>query len=182
MADGFAVDPAALAETAKGLNSVIGALSGLGIDETGEVGRGFSDLEMSGLDVGDPGLASAFGDFCGRWTWGVRTLVQDGNQFAEQLGLSAGLYSDTENQVTGAVKNLVVAGVGDPHLSDQQAASASWSQDAALITGAQTPEGAMTFSQAGQTAEKEWEGVAHDAEQQAEHPTASDIALRLGGL
>src|ERR1700749_3890907 len=104
MADGFAVDSAALAETAKGLNSVIHSLSGLGIDETGEVGRGFSDLEMSGLDAGDPDLASAFGDFCGRWTWGVRTLVQDGNQFAKQLGLSAGLYSDTENEITGAFK------------------------------------------------------------------------------
>lgn len=182
MADGFAVDSAALAETAKGLNSVIGALSGLGIDETGEVGRGFSDLEMSGLDVGDPDLAGAFGDFCGRWTWGVRTLVQDGNQFAEQLGLSAGLYSDTENEITGAVKNLTDAAVGDPHLSDQQAASASWSQDAALVTGARTTEGNMTFSQAGQTAEKEWEGVGSDALNQVEHPSASDIASRLLGL
>jgi hypothetical protein len=182
MADGFAVDSAALAETAKGLNSVINSLSGLGIDETGEVGRGFSDLEMSGLDVGDPDLASAFGDFCGRWTWGVRALVQDGNQFAEQLGLSAGLYSDTENQITGALKNLTDAAVGDPHLSDQQAASASWSQDAGVITGAQNPEGNMTFSQAGQTAAKEWEGVGKDAVQQAEHPTPSDITLRLGGL
>jgi hypothetical protein len=136
---------------------------------------------MSGLDVGDPGLASAFGDFCGRWTWGVRALVQDGNQFAQQLGLSAGLYSDTENQVTGAIKNLVVAGAGDPHMSDQQAASASWSQDAALITGAQTQGGNMTWSQAGQTAANEWEGVGKDAVQQAEHPTPSDIAFRLAG-
>jgi hypothetical protein len=58
-------------------------------------------------------VASAFGSFCDRWSWGVRALVQDGNQFAERLGLSAGLYNDVENQVTGAIKELVVAGVGD---------------------------------------------------------------------
>src|ERR1700677_2937243 len=103
MADGYAVARTALAEAAQGLNDVISDLSGLGIDETGEVGRGFSDLALSGLQVGDSDLASAFGDFCDRWSWGVRTLVQDGNQFAQRLGLSAGLYSDVENQLTAQI-------------------------------------------------------------------------------
>ena len=182
MSDGFAVDRAALAETAQGLNSVIGALKGLGIDETGEMGRGFSGLEMSGLDVGNPDLASAFGDFCGRWTWGVRTLVQDGNQFAERLGLSAGLYNDVENQVIGAIKNLTVAAAGDPHMSDQQAASASWSQDASVLTGAHTKEGDMTWGQAGQAAAQQWEGVGKDALNQVEHPTPTTIIEHLPGL
>lgn len=139
MADGFAVDRAALAETAQGLNGVIGQLKGLGLSETGDVGRGLSELALSGLQAGNEDVASAFGSFCDRWSWGVRTLVQDGNQFTERLGLSAGLYNDVENQVTGAIKDLVVAGVGDPHMTDQQAASASWSQDAALVTGAADP-------------------------------------------
>ena len=163
MADGFAVDRAALAETAQGLNDVIGALKGLGFDETAEVGRGFSELALSGPQAGDPGLASAFGDFCDRWSWGVRALVQDGNQFAQRLGLSAGLYNDVENEVTGAIKDVTVAGVGDPHMTDQQAAAASWSQDAAGVTGAQTPEGNMSWQQAGQAAEKQWEGVGQTA-------------------
>lgn len=163
MADGFAVDRAALAETAKGLNDVIGALSGLGLKETGEVGRGFSELALSGLEAGDPDLASAFGDFCDRWSWGVRTLVQDGNQFAVRLGLSAGLYSDMENQVTGAVKNVVVAVAGDPHMTDQQAAAASWSQDAALATGAHTQGGDMTWGQAGDAVKQQWQAVGADA-------------------
>ena len=138
MADGFAVNRAALAETAQGLNDVIGALDGLGFEETGEVGRGFSGLALTGLQAGDGNLASAFGNFCDRWSWGVRALVQDGNQFAQRLGLSAGLYSDVENEVTGAIKDVVVAGAGDPHMTDQQAAAASWSQDAAGVTGART--------------------------------------------
>jgi hypothetical protein len=163
MADGFAVDRAALAETAQGLNNVIGALKGLGFDETAEVGRGFSGLALSGLQAGDANLASAFGNFCGRWSWGVRALVQDGNQFAERLGLTAGLYNDVENEVTGAIKDVVVAGAGDPHMSDQQAAAGSWAQDASELTRARTPGGDMTWQQAGQAAGKQWEGVGQTA-------------------
>jgi hypothetical protein len=178
MADGFAVDRAALAETAQGLNNVIGALKGLGFDETAEVGRGFSGLALSGLQAGDENLASAFGNFCDRWSWGVRALVQDGNQFAERLGLTAGLYNDVENEVTGAIKDVVVAGAGDPHMTDQQAADASWSQDAAGLTGAQTPGENMTWQQAGQAAEKQWEGVGQTA---LGTPQAKVIKDLLGG-
>jgi hypothetical protein len=178
MADGFAVDRAALAETAQGLNTVIGALKGLGFDETAEVGRGFSGLALSESQAGDGDLASAFGNFCDRWSWGVRALVQDGNQFAERLGLTAGLYNDVENEVTGAIKDVVVAGAGDPHMTDQQAAAASWSQDAAGITGAQTPGGNMTWQQAGQAVKQQWEGVGQTA---LGTPQAKAIKDLLGG-
>ena len=178
MADGYAVDRSALAETAQGLNNVIGALDGLGFDETGEVGRGFSGLALSGLQAGDGNLASAFGNFCDRWSWGVRALVQDGNQFAQRLGLSAGLYSDVENEVTGAIKDVVVAGAGDPHMTDQQAAAASWSQDAAEVTGAQTQGGDMTPQQAVQAMKQQWEGVGQTALNTPQAKTVKDL---LGG-
>src|ERR1700759_274215 len=147
MAGGFSVDRAALNETARGINDSIAALKGLGLDETAEVGRGFSGGALSGLQAGDAELAPAFGGFCDRWSWGVRSLVQDGNQFAERLGLTAGIYADTEQYLTGVAKNVTVALAGDPHLTDGQAASASWSEDAAGITGAQTPQGNLTWSQ-----------------------------------
>jgi hypothetical protein len=178
MADGYAVDRAALAEAAQGLNDVISELSGLGLDETGEVGRGFSELALSDLQVGDTDLASAFGNFCDRWSWGVRTLVQDGNQFAQRLGLSAGMYNDVENQVTGAIKDVVVAGAGDPHMTDQQAAAASWSQDSATVTGAKTPEGDMTPQQAEQAMEQQWKGVGQTALNTPQAKTVKDL---LGG-
>jgi hypothetical protein len=75
MADGYAVDRAALAETPQGLNGVIGPLKGLGLSETGGVGRGFSELALSGLQAGNEDVASASGSFCDRWSWGVRALV-----------------------------------------------------------------------------------------------------------
>ena len=163
MADGFSVDRAALNETAQGINNTIGALKGLGFDETAEVGRGFSGLALPGLQTGDAGLAQALGSFCDRWSWEVRTLVQDGNQFAARLGISAGVYADTENYLTGVAKNVTDALAGDPHLTDAQAAAASWSQDVAEVTGAQTPEGAMTWSQAGSAAAQQWKAVGRTA-------------------
>jgi hypothetical protein len=172
MADGFTVDRAALAETAQGINGVISALEPLGIEETAGVGRGFSGLALSGLQAGDEELASAFGNFCDRWSWGVRSLVQDGNQFAQRLGLNAGTYNMVEEQLTGAAKNVTDALAGDPHLTDQQAASASWSEDAGLITGQDTPEGQMTWSQAEQAAGQQWTAVAGQAEQRATDPAA----------
>ena len=172
MADGFTVDRAALAETAQGINDTISALEPLGIEETAGVGEGFSGLALSGLQAGDARLCQAFGGFCDRWSWGVRALVQDGSQFARRLGLAAGVYAMVEEQLTGAARNGVVAVAGDPHMSDQQAAAGSWSQDAAGVTGADTPGGRMTWGQAGQAAAQQWTAVAGQAGQKAADPAS----------
>ncbi len=172
MADGFGVDRAALAETAQGINGVIDALKPLGIEETAGTGRGFSGLALSGLQAGDGKLAGAFGNFCGRWEWGVRALVQDGSQFAQRLGLAAGACSMVEEQLAGAAKNVLAAVAGDPHMTGQQAAAASWSQDAAGVTGQDTPGGAMTWGQAGQAARRQWSAVAGEAERKASDPAS----------
>ncbi len=180
MAGGFAVDRASLTETAQGINDTIGVLKGLGLDETAEVGRGFSALSLSGLQAGDADLAAVFGGFCDRWSWGVRSLVQDGDQFAQRLGLSAGIYADTEQYLTGVAKNVAVALAGDPHLTDEQAAQASWSQDAAEVTGAPTPGGGITFEQAGQQADRQWTQVGQD-ELKLPDEVRRFVADRTGG-
>ena len=180
MADGFTVDRAALAQTAQGINDTINDLKPLGIDETAEAGRGFSGLALSGLQAGDAKLAQAFSGFCGRWSWGVRALVQDGSQFAQRLGLAAGTYSMVEEQLTGAAKDALDAVAGDPHMTDQQATSASWSQDAAGVTGTATPGGQMTLGQAGQAAQQQWTAVGSEAVRRASSPAS--IADLLSGL
>jgi hypothetical protein len=123
---GFEVDYGLLAKAAEGINGVISQLSDLGIVETGEEGRGFALLDLDAEGLGVPALASAFSGFTGRWSWGVRTLVQDGNQFAQRLGLSAGVYADTERYLTGVIKVAVNAAWGDPHLSNQQVGDESY--------------------------------------------------------
>jgi hypothetical protein len=180
MADGFAVDRAALAQTAQGISDTISTLDPLGIEETAGVGRGFSELALSGLQAGDAKLAQAFGGFCDRWSWGVRALMQDGSQFARRLGLAAGTYGMVEEQLTSAAKDALDAVAGDPHVTEQQAASASWSQDAAGVTGEETPGGQMTWSQAGQTAQQQWTAVGRRALRKASSPTS--VAELLAGL
>ena len=162
MADGFAVDRAALRQTAQGVNDTITALKGLGLDETAAAGRGFAGVSLSGLQAGQAELASAFGGFCDRWSWGVRALVQDGNQFAARLGLAAGVYNETEQYLTGVAKNVTVAVAGDPHTSDAQAARDSWGQDAAGVSGRPAPGSGTTWAQARQQAKQQWSEVGRD--------------------
>lgn len=59
---------------------------------------------------------------------GVRTLVHDGTEIADRLGLSAGLYYDQEKYVSGAFKDVVNAAIGDPDLTQDQVEQRSWGQ------------------------------------------------------
>ncbi len=163
MASGFTVDVSAMQETAQGINGVIGALGKIGISEEAEVGRGFTGLSLNGLQVGCPPLQSALAGFFGRWQWGVRTLVQDGNQIAQRLGLAAGAYHDAEQTVTASAKDVVDAAVGDPHLTDAQVAQGSWAY-AAGLTGAQSPDtfSGQAWKQAGQQIAATWKAEGED--------------------
>ena len=126
MGDHLNVDPTTLQDAASGINAVVGELKGLGIDATGAEGRGFSELELSGTTIGHPDIKSAFDTFCDRWTWGVRSLVQDANAIAQALDLSAGKYYDEDQYNQNVLKRLVTDGMGNPHLTDDQADQRSW--------------------------------------------------------
>jgi hypothetical protein len=163
MAGGFTVDRAALRETARGISDTIGALRKLGFVEEADVGRGFSGLALSGLQVGNAGLQEALSGFCDRWSWGVRSLVQDGNEIAVRLGLNAGVYADAEQYAVGALKDVTDAAVGDPHLSDAQAEQGSWAQ-AAGVASSQRPNdlSAAAWRQAGTQIEQTWQTEGRD--------------------
>jgi hypothetical protein len=167
MAGGFTVSPDALNETAQGINDTLSDLDKLGFAETAGTGMGFTALNLTELQLGHAGLTSSFRGFTNRWQWGVRTLVQDGNQISQRLSLNAGAYYQADQKVIGSIKDLVVAAVGDPHETDAQAAAGSWSQAAAEITGAKTPESSMTWSQAEQQIKSTWEAEGKDVAQNA---------------
>lgn len=126
MAD-FQVDPEALKLTAKGINDAIGELKKVGIAEGAVVGRGFTDLELTGADrlprlqVGLRRVLRTLGVM-------VRGLVQQGNEIAEKLDLSAGIYHDHEQYVSGALKDAASAATGNPNLTQDQVEGRSWSQ------------------------------------------------------
>jgi hypothetical protein len=123
---GYQVDPEALKLAAEGINGAISELKSLGIEESGEVGRGFSNVELTGMQLGNAGLRGDFDAFCERWSWGVRTLVQDGNEIAKRLDLSAGIYYDQEQYTEGTLKDVVNAATGNPYLTQDQVEAQSW--------------------------------------------------------
>jgi hypothetical protein len=156
----YTVSAARLQEVATGINNTIGELKTLGIAEAAEQGRGFDNLELTGLQVGHQGLQEAFDQFCQKWEWGVRSLVSDGNQLAVRLNLSAGGYHDADQYVAGVFKDLLNAFVGNPHATEQQVENSSVGQ---ILSSTITPDySAQSFQQAGQTAASTWNGVGRD--------------------
>ena len=101
---GYQLDPEALERITRGINQAMDELKDFGFDIEANLGRGFGDLDLAGLEVGDAGLHQVFGDFCERWGWGVRSLMQDANGFAERLNLSAGLYHEQEQYASNTLK------------------------------------------------------------------------------
>src|SRR4051812_1450449 len=96
-----------LALIADGINKALAELGSLGLaDKVGwsGVGRGFDDLEMDGMTIGDESVGAVFHSFCERWQWGVRALVDEGNSFAAAVGLSAGTMYQTDQTVKNSFK------------------------------------------------------------------------------
>ncbi|MFE7614751.1 hypothetical protein [Streptomyces sp. NPDC057496] len=120
------VPPEALAAIAKGIDLAHAELKELGMVGEASVGRGFSDLGLSGLELGHGGLAAEFEAFCGRWEWGVRALTQRGNDFAVGVGLSAGSFAEQERYVKDSFKIGVNSLNGNPHLSEDEVKEMSW--------------------------------------------------------
>ncbi|WP_457033769.1 hypothetical protein [Kitasatospora sp. P5_F3] len=116
----YEVDPQALRLAADGIDHAI--------EEAALVGRGFGDLSLTGLEIGHPELQSVFEEFCDRWSWGVRALIQDGNEIARRLHLSAGIYHEQEEYVSGAAKELTNAALGNPNLTGDELEKMSWGQ------------------------------------------------------
>ncbi|MFF4248993.1 hypothetical protein ACFYY2_31635 [Streptomyces sp. NPDC001822] len=120
------VPPEALAEIAKGIDLAHAELKDLGMIGQASTGRGFSDLALSGLELGHGGLASEFETFCNRWEWGVRALTQKGNGFALGVGLSAGSYAEQEQYIKDSFKIGVNSLNGNPHASEDEVKALSW--------------------------------------------------------
>ncbi|MFB7208522.1 hypothetical protein [Streptomyces sp. NPDC056255] len=120
------VPPEALAAIAKGIDLAHAELKDLGMVGEASAGRGFSDLGLSGLELGHGGLAAEFKTFCDRWEWGVRALTQRGNKFAVGVGLSAGSFAEHEQYVKDSFKIGVNSLNGNPHLSEDEVKEMSW--------------------------------------------------------
>ncbi|WP_396912651.1 hypothetical protein [Mycolicibacterium sp.] len=125
-------DPDALLAASKGINGVISGLAeGMGPvgTYTGGTGRGFSDVALTGKQVGHPGATEALANFAHRWEWGTRALVQKANEIAAALELTGvGFYQQEREYVNNAAKGWANNLAGDPSLSKELTDQMSWGQ------------------------------------------------------
>lgn len=128
MADELNVDPKLLQDAADGITKIVGELTDVGISSTAAVGRGFAETKLSPMEAGTESVQEAFGAFCDRWSWGVRALVQDGNDIAQTLNLAAGMYHEEDQEFSNTFKEAFADITGNPHLSAQQVDARSWGQ------------------------------------------------------
>ncbi|MFE3543033.1 hypothetical protein ACFXK0_08685 [Nocardia sp. NPDC059177] len=117
-----------MTQAAAGINGIISELSELGVGETGAVGRGFAQLTMSAMEAGKANVQACFETFAERWSWGVRALVQSGNEIAEVLDLSAGRYYEIDQQISSTFKQMFTHMAGNPHLSKADIEKMDWGE------------------------------------------------------
>ncbi|MFD8012887.1 hypothetical protein [Streptomyces sp. NPDC058955] len=156
--------PAALAQIAKGIDLAHAELKELGMIGEATMGRGFSDLALSGLELGHGGLAAQFETFCNRWEWGVRALTMRGNGFAQGVGLSAGSFAEQDQYVKDTIKIGVNSLNGNPHLSEDEVKQMRWDtiRDQHTWDGADwSPE---SFTEAHDEVKQTWKNTAYDVE------------------
>lgn len=158
------VPPEALAEIAKGINLAHAELKDLGMLGQASMGRGFSELALSGLELGHDGLTSQFETFCNRWEWGVRALTQKGNGFALGVGLSAGGFAEQERYVKDSVKIGVNSLNGNPHLSEDEVKTKSWDTISSQSAYDNPDFSWESMSEAHGEVKQNWKDTAYDAE------------------
>ncbi|WP_241672172.1 hypothetical protein [Streptomyces sp. IB2014 016-6] len=130
-------------------------------------GRGFSDLALSGLELGHGALASEFGTFCDRWEWGVRALTLKGNGFAQGVGLSAGSYAEQESYVKDSIKIGVNSLNGNPHLSEDEVKTMSWDTISTQSALDNPDFSAESKREADAEVKQTWQNTIYDAEDSA---------------
>ncbi|MET8979205.1 hypothetical protein ABZX85_26690 [Streptomyces sp. NPDC004539] len=159
------LNTAGMAEVAKGITLTLDELREIGIDSLAGAGRGFSELSLSGLELGNEELRSQFSTFCERWDWGVRALVVQANAFAQSVGLAAGLLYETDQYVSGSVKVLANSVLGgSPYASEEEVEAKSWNDIALGQYDAVTnPDySAESFQKAAEAAKQGWKDAGRD--------------------
>ncbi|MGH3581707.1 MAG: hypothetical protein ACRDUB_08960 [Mycobacterium sp.] len=120
------VNPDTLKQAATGINGVIeGISSGMMGSYQGQLGRGFGDLAMTGLEASHPDVQSGFANFTNRWEWGTRALITVASDIGSALDLGAGRYELQEKYFNDAAKDMVNDLAGDPSLQKESVRDAN---------------------------------------------------------
>ncbi|WP_430542822.1 hypothetical protein [Streptomyces iconiensis] len=146
----------------KGLKGAIGELKESGSSATESLqGAGFGGLSLTGMEAGHSGLAGDFEDFCEKWEWGVRALVQNANGLAQRLGLSAGMAYEEDQYAAGTMKVALnsVSYTGNPHATEEEVAKQGYGD---IMTPDAPDYSAESFQKAGDDITQEWKDTGRE--------------------
>ncbi|MFB7278441.1 hypothetical protein ACFCZV_15125 [Streptomyces hydrogenans] len=178
----LAAPPEALAAIAKGIDLAHAELQELGMTGEATMGRGFSDLALTGMELGHSGLASALETFCERWEWGVRGLTMRGNAFAQGVGLAAGSFAEQDRYVKDTIKIGVNSLNGNPHLSEDEVKQMRWDTIRDQSPWDDADWSGESFSNAHEEVKQTWKNTGYDVMDsqldQAENLGLIDAPLR----
>ncbi|MFD4023850.1 hypothetical protein ACFWRV_10075 [Streptomyces sp. NPDC058576] len=147
---------------AKGLTEALGELKELGMVGQAGRGRGFSEIALSGLELGNEGLTEEFSSFCERWEWGVRSLISEGNGLAVATGLSAGTFYENEKYVEGTFKVVTNAAIGNPYASEDEVTQQGWKDIATSGAFGGVDYSQESWDRAGENIEQGWKDAGRD--------------------
>ena len=174
-------DKESLALITKGLNSAISELKDVGSVTGSLQGSGFEEMSMTGMEAGRHGLADDFEDFCERWEWGVRALVQDANALAQRLGLAAGMVHEEDQYGAGTLKVGVNSLVGNPHATEEEVAQQSWGD--IFTPDCLNPDcSAESFDRPGEEMAQTWKDTGRALTEAACGGLQSDLAMDAAGI
>ncbi|MEV6837579.1 hypothetical protein AB0N17_24250 [Streptomyces sp. NPDC051133] len=164
---------------AQGITQTLDELKELGIDSWAGAGRGFSDMELSGLELGHDDLTGKFKSFCERWEWGVRALVAEGNAFAQGVGLSAGTFYETDQYVSGTLKVGVNSLIGNPDAAEADVEKMSYGDIAKSGAFGGADYSKESFDQAWANSKQGWMDADRDF---MTSQAADNLGLRPAGM
>lgn len=175
------VDPASVKKITSGLRAAVDELEAIGSGTGAVLGKGVSGLSMTGMEAGHYGLSVTFEDFCERWEWGVRALVQDANAIAAKLGLSAGILWEEEQYIEGTLKIVVNAGVGNPNASEDDIVKQGWGD--VLTPDYLSPDYSVeSFERAGDEAGQTWKDTGRALVTEGNGGRQSELMNKLLGV
>ncbi|NEE08205.1 hypothetical protein G3M58_17285 [Streptomyces sp. SID7499] len=175
-------DKASVAKFTQGVGATIDGLGDLGGATGSVLGKGFSELAMTGMEAGHHGLSVDFEDFCERWEWGVRALVGDASALANRLGLAAGTQWEHDQYVEGTLKvgvNSVMG--GNPHATEEEIARQGWG-DIVTPDYLNPDWSAESFDKAGEDIEQTWKDTGRTVLTEGEGGRRSQAIIDASGV
>ncbi|RCG20731.1 hypothetical protein DTL70_20855 [Streptomyces diacarni] len=164
----------------KGLKGAIDELKESGGGATDALqGSGFEELSLTGMEMGHHGLSVDFEDFCEKWEWGVRALVQNANALAQKLGLSAGMAYEEDQYAAGALKVGLNSLTGNPHATEEEVVQQGWGD---IVTPDAPDYSGESWEKAGHDIKQDWQDTGRELTTKGRGGMYMDAAQEVTGV